>query len=295
MIILEDWRNGEFYISASRRLKIIGDIFQIDRYGRSLTIGKKKPKKIKVDNNLKVEKKEDSKSAFYRAKVRIRDAINANAYQYRDLKGRIIKPMFLSLTFRKLITSLDIGHREFTNFIKRFNYLITGKNRCYLKYVSVVEFQKRGAIHYHVVLFNLPFIKNIYDKLAKIWTVGSRNIIPIDNIQNIGQYVCKYMTKTGVDDRLKARKSYFISRDLKKPTILYSSRHIRMIETQLEKLPADVKHEVLIESLEYIISVDRKIYNLFDDKALAQKLREEVTDYIKEQNDELHSIRQKIV
>jgi hypothetical protein len=39
-----------------------------------------------------------------------------------------------------------------------------------LKYVSVVEFQKRGAVHYHAVFFNLPFIVN--DELAAIWSHG---------------------------------------------------------------------------------------------------------------------------
>ncbi|WP_452176556.1 rolling circle replication-associated protein, partial [Kordiimonas lipolytica] len=55
---------------------------------------------------------------------------------------------------------------NFKKFIQRLNYKMDLK----LKYSCVVEFQKRGAVHYHLLAYNLPFIEN--SKLAEIWGHG---------------------------------------------------------------------------------------------------------------------------
>ena len=87
-----------------------------------------------------------------------------------------------------------------------------------LKYVSVVEFQKRGAVHYHAVFFNLSYIDN--DELAKIWSHGFIKINAIQHIRSIGAYVSKYLQKGVVDARLFNEKCYFTSRGLIKPIIV---------------------------------------------------------------------------
>jgi len=43
------------------------------------------------------------------------------------------------------------------------------------------------------------------------------NLTRIKGVDNVGAYVCKYMTKSD-DDRLKGKKMYFNSRNLNKPT-----------------------------------------------------------------------------
>lgn len=114
------------------------------------------------------------------------------------------------MTFRDNIDDLDFANNEFKKFIKRLNYNFKIK----VKYSCVIEFQKRGAIHYHVVLYNLKG-KIDLDKLSLIWGHGFIKLNKIKGVDNVGAYVCKYMTKTD-DKRLEGRKMYFNSRNLVK-------------------------------------------------------------------------------
>ena len=90
-------------------------------------------------------------------------------------------------------------------------------------YAVVIEFQKRGAIHYHAIIFNIPYVHA--PTIGKIWNVGCKgsvHIEKIDDMHDVGSYVCKYMTKSSDDPRLCGQKAYFTSKNLEKPkTVLY--------------------------------------------------------------------------
>lgn len=88
-----------------------------------------------------------------------------------DEGGKVFIPIFIILTFAENITNTETANYEFTKFIQRFNYEIIHK-KSYLQYSVVIEFQKRGAIHYHVVFYNLPFVKDLKSKLLKLWGNG---------------------------------------------------------------------------------------------------------------------------
>lgn len=130
---------------------------------------------------------------------------------------------FLTLTYSDNVIDIDKCNLDFKNFIRRVNYSIFHSKKCLLKYLAVIEFQERGAIHYHVIC-NLPFVE--HDKLSSLWKHGFISINRIKNSKNddisvdcdnVGAYVCKYMTKDNDDSRLKRRKSYLVSRNLDKP------------------------------------------------------------------------------
>lgn len=151
------------------------------------------------------EKKENRGKVLNRAKRDLRRKINANS-------GELKK--FITLTFKENETNLDYCNYEFKKFIERLKYWnkrVKGKP---LKYVCVVEFQKRGAVHYHL-LANLKYISN--DDLKRLWGNGFVKINRVDRVDNVGAYVVKYMQKDMSDKRLEGRKSYFTSRNLKKP------------------------------------------------------------------------------
>ena len=61
---------------------------------------------------------------------------------------------FLTLTFADNMTDIKECNLLFKNFIKRLKYQYDLHN---LKYLAVIEFQQRGAVHYHVLL-NIPYI-----------------------------------------------------------------------------------------------------------------------------------------
>lgn len=140
-----------------------------------------------------------------RAKKKVRRLINANIGKWGEL------PKFLTLTFAEHITDIRGANYEFKKFRQRLEYEIKKK----LEYVAVVEFQKSGRIHYHVVIFNMPYID--VNHLAGIWRNGFIKINVIDHVDNLGAYVTKYMTKGNDDSRLRGEKSYFASRGLYKP------------------------------------------------------------------------------
>lgn len=81
----------------------------------------------------------------------------------------------MTLTFKENIKDIDVSNTEFTNFIRRLNYNLYGTKKSVLKYIAVWEKQKRGAIHYHINLFDIPFIKT--KKIEEIWGRGFKTQI----------------------------------------------------------------------------------------------------------------------
>lgn len=120
---------------------------------------------------------------------------------------------FITLTYKENIQDLTYSHEEFKKFIKRLQYRYDKK----FKYLSVIEYQDkngRGAIHYHC-LIDLPYIH--FSELEKIWGLGMVDIKAISHVDNLGAYLVKYLTKDLNDTRLRGRKAYLCSRNLKRP------------------------------------------------------------------------------
>ena len=88
------------------------------------------------------------------------------------------KTKFLTLTFRENIQDITITNKEFKYFIQRLNYYLYQTKVQTLKYIATWEKQKRGAIHYHVIFFDFPFVAK--EKLQDLWTYGFIKINRID-------------------------------------------------------------------------------------------------------------------
>jgi len=127
------------------------------------------------------------------------------------------KPVFITFTFKENVDSVDIANREWSLFIMRFNYYLIHKGFKKIEYVSVIEFQKRGAVHYHAIFFNLPFLPNLFEILALLWGNGSTNTSVVRSVNSIAHYLGKYISKGFSDVRLRGRKAYFTSRNLRRP------------------------------------------------------------------------------
>ena len=108
------------------------------------------------------------------------------------------------------MTNIQECNLLFKNFIKRLKY----KYNDNLKYLAVIEFQKRGAVHYHVLL-DIPYVPQ--NTLQELWGNGFVYINAIDHVDNIGAYILKYITKDNNDIRLMGQKAYLYSRNLKQP------------------------------------------------------------------------------
>ena len=119
---------------------------------------------------------------------------------------------FLTLTFEDNVDNLDYAFDEFRKFIQRLRYN-EAEN---LKYIATIEFQKRGAIHFHLLVDR--FID--YRKYQKIWGHGYIWIERPSSVAKAINYITKYITKLDAcDKRLWGRKSIFTSRNLVRPIV----------------------------------------------------------------------------
>ena len=147
-----------------------------------------------------------------RSKEKIVNLVNANVSSSKE------HTKFLTLTFEENITDVKTANILFKKFMMRLNHYFK-KNMGMeenIKYISVLENQKRGAIHYHLVMFNAPYLP--FEIYMKIWGLGgvyveslmkdnkkvtidcSNGDFTVDGeiIDNIGAYITKtidYITK----------------------------------------------------------------------------------------------------
>jgi len=144
------------------------------------------------------------------------------------------------LTFAENMTDLKIANKLFRAFIRRLNKLFNLKT----KYISVIEFQKRGAVHYHVLFFNLPFF-NIHD-FEECWSHGYTNVQALHNIKNVSAYVAKYLSKETFDNRLHGQKVFFSSRNLLRSTITRDNIEISQTLTGFTSVEAIISKNINI-------------------------------------------------
>lgn len=211
--------------SKNYDIKIIqcGDYYQVYKL---------KNKKIIQDKNLELDiKKINTEYLHKKENIKIQDKI----IEYKNIQRskiqlqRLVKAnedifkTFITLTFADNIKDIELSNKKFD--IWRTKIKSIKKN---FLYVCVPEFQKRGAVHYHLLTnLSIENDKNIimlqegkktqYD--VKYWSYGFTSVYPMQDINVVG-YISKYMTKD-IDNRLWGKRRYLNSRNLKQPSIVY--------------------------------------------------------------------------
>ena len=186
-----------------------GNYVEFFKYEKPVTRGFSRSKRENPRELSEKEKIENRKASLRRSRDKIRRLIYGNKSLNRTFE----------LTFKENITDLRKANKEFRNFIKRLKYYYGDD----LKYIAVVEFQERGAIHYHLVVDRfIPVNKSRSRKdeksLREIWSNGIVFIQSIKNRNEQVDYITKYMSKfKAYDKRLWGEKSYFTSRNLNRP------------------------------------------------------------------------------
>lgn len=190
-----------------------GDIIEVYEYEKNVVSGFNNSKSKGKGRSCVADDEEQEKNrelVLHRARRDLRRLINSNVNMYG------VSPKFVTLTFADEITDLKVANYEFKKFRQRLEDYCDKD----ILYVAVPEIQKErlenygvAVWHYHVVFFNLPFIRA--DKLSDIWKNGFIKVNRIDKVDNVGAYVCKYMTKDNKE--MKGEKCYFSSRKLYKP------------------------------------------------------------------------------
>jgi len=152
---------------------------------------------------------------LYRARARLRRLISANESAW----GQV--PKFVTYTFRENVTNYKEAVSCWTRYQRKLRTSF-GKQ----KYICIVEFQKRGAVHFHVVHFSIPFTHDLKNRLWEMWGYGFIQVKAIRDIRSLGLYVSKYLRKGLIDDRLISRRAYLSSRDLVQPVLYRDERNI---------------------------------------------------------------------
>lgn len=183
-------------------------------------------KDIDLDNLYKESRVDSPKE------IMLSNAIRSNLNCQRIAKtNRHVWETFITLTFKENMTDISTANKIFNAWRTNIKKLKSD-----FKYLAVPEFQKRGAVHYHI-LSNLGIedkdiilkqnkktgkavkFDDLYD--VKYWTKGFARVDFIKNdYKKIYSYICKYMTKD-IDNKLFGKKRYFYSQNLDKPFETY--------------------------------------------------------------------------
>ena len=162
------------------------------------------------------------------------DFVNLRAEEYRKRRytrafsqiSRFIecnfkygKCAFLTLTFEYNMKSMKVAKNVFFKpFIARMKLFYPD-----FVYLGVTEFQKRGAVHFHLII-NQYIDKDV---LLYCWPWGRPEVKKPYSSHGLGIYFSKYLTKNHNDPRYREHKFYFNShsskyRKIVKPKIVYA-------------------------------------------------------------------------
>lgn len=221
-----------------------------------------KRKEMKKMYNTGLEKPDPEKtvSSVRRARAHVHRIILANFGMYKDKNGFQIPPKFLTLTFTENISDLKSANYELTKFVQWLNYTFRNHIVGSLQYVCVPEFQERGAVHYHLILFNFPFIDKVFSRIRVYWNhqFNLKTISRNQDVRAVANYMTKYITKQATDGRFFGQKRYFASREVQKSILLDNGAIIELVCHVAESFL--VKRKIL--NVPYLGDIEYKVYYL---------------------------------
>lgn len=158
----------------------------------------------------------------------IRRLVNCNVAQYG------YEATFLTFTYKKNQGEVSQGWRDWHMFMRKLRSRFGA-----VKALTVLEFQERGAVHFHCIFFNLPPEVEKEERhtrgIAELWGHGFVDIERIRSASNAGAYVCKYLNASATDPRLRGKKFYSCTRGLLRPIELRGDIAKNRIERILDE------------------------------------------------------------
>lgn len=166
---------------------------------------------------------------------------------------------FLTLTYENHITDIVFSDDEFKKAIKRFRYNLTEPD---MKYLAVRELTKKGRIHYHILVnsrlglpplpdgygrykgqngrtynnpiahqYEMDFVRQKEDEMTGIWGHGFVDVKPMyGEVDNIGAYLVKYMTKNISLELFPGKNFYLASQGLERPVTIGGDEADKLID-----------------------------------------------------------------
>lgn len=196
------------YFYEKRYRRTDGNVY-VKRYSRSFPLGAREELSQPPEDRKPSNAQEASMS-------RARSTVRLLAFCNPQLTG------LLTLTFRENVTDEDIAAKAFKAYRDEVRRLYPG-----WQYLGVKEYQKRGAIHYHLLVnfcpgqVHRPLWDNPHQQQSSLWEPGISDyrIIKGDDKWATELYLLKYLTK----NKQRLFRHYYVrSRNLEKvePTLL---------------------------------------------------------------------------
>lgn len=255
----------QIYFYNSKKLKSVkeNDEFNLIKKNISNNCENNDNNKIFLnDENNSIDKNIEMRSII-RSKLQCQRIAKANMKEWKS---------FITLTFGDNITNVKLANKQFQYYRDKVKRVKKD-----FKYLCIPEFQKRGAVHYHL-LTNIPcnsnlipkrILKNLYNPInntwkklnyydLKYWNNGfSSAEIITGEVKKIIGYIAKYMTKN-IDNRLFNHHRYFYSQNLQKPKESFIN-----IDKKIEKeyLTKKLKNKTIIYENDYLNPLTNEIIN----------------------------------
>lgn len=176
-----------------------------------------------IKNFMPDEMKQEIKQEKKKQGNNVRRAINNILKIITDnVSGDMV---FMTLTYAENETDTKKCNNDFMKFIQRIKY----HSDVDFKYLCIKEYQKRGAIHYHLIIFNYDknYLNWVFDKeqvIQPLWPFGFghiKYIFDLTSLDSIASYMGKYLSKlTQRNDKDINKKMYFTSKNLKRDRVV---------------------------------------------------------------------------
>lgn len=188
-----------------------GDILEIYEYERDLperrhSARKQKPRISKAYKYISRRRPDNVR----RLSKSFRGLVSAN------LTGTE-KPLFVTLTMAQVVP-IKVAYKQYTAFCSRLRRYAGPQ----FKAITVPEFQKRGAVHFHMLLWQGSHSLDLENErntrfIQRLWQFGYVDCIQTDGNLKIAGYLAKYMSKALQDYRLSGEKAYSATRNVMRP------------------------------------------------------------------------------
>lgn len=200
-----------------------GNLIEIYDYSKDLPERREGKREVGPKRSVSASRRIDNAKRLKKSFIRL---VRANL----DGNGR---PVFLTLTMAE-VARIDDAYGIFTEFGQRFRR----RYGSHIRYIAVPEFQERGAVHFHVLVWGLSeeviyaetpksvsieglvSVERGSRQLQHLWGYGYVDCLLTDGSPKLAFYVAKYMHKALLDERLRGQKSYSCSRNCLRPLSL---------------------------------------------------------------------------
>jgi hypothetical protein len=235
---------------------LTGRIMTITHYERPFRVFEKVQKKV-VSVNDRLTDEELRIKAQRRARKNLIMSINSNAWAYEKRTGIYYPPVFMTLTTKEPVQEYENTLQRVSKYFKRLSYRIGDR----VLYSGVAElFKKTKYLHFHILMYNLPYIKQ--RQLQEEWG----NIIDVrrmNTVVNAGRYMAKYFTKS-TEIHQKGRKHFFQAQDLIKPSKTSNPSLVGEIESMVNGVKPfayqyETKYMGMTKVYEYDVGLESRL------------------------------------